>query len=216
MIILKYIFILICLFPLSCNSKTDQKPTNFIIIFTDDLGYGDLGSYGHPTIKTPNLDKMADEGMRFTQFYVGSSICTPSRAALLTGKLPVQTGMYGKRSVLFPDNAGGLDPKEVTIASALKDYGYSTACIGKWHLGHLKKYMPLNHGFDFFYGIPYSNDMRPEGKWDYARENFPPLPFLNGFDTLGVSLDQSNFIKMFTKKSIEFIHKNKNQPFFFT
>ena len=214
MIILKYIFILICLFPLSCNSKTDQKPTNFIIIFTDDLGYGDLGSYGHPTIKTPNLDKMADEGMRFTQFYVGSSICTPSRAALLTGKLPVQTGMYGKRSVLFPDNAGGLDPKEVTIASALKDYGYSTACIGKWHLGHLKKYMPLNHGFDFFYGIPYSNDMRPEGKWDYARENFPPLPFLNGFDTLGVSLDQSNFIKMFTKKSIEFIHKNKNQPFF--
>ena len=207
-------FILICLFPLSCNSKTDQKPTNFIIIFTDDLGYGDLGSYGHPTIKTPNLDKMADEGMRFTQFYVGSSICTPSRAALLTGKLPVQTGMYGKRSVLFPDNAGGLDPKEVTIASALKDYGYSTACIGKWHLGHLKKYMPLNHGFDFFYGIPYSNDMRPEGKWDYARENFPPLPFLNGFDTLGVSLDQSNFIKMFTKKSIEFIHKNKNQPFF--
>ena len=104
-----------------------------------------------------------------------------------------------------------MDPKEVTIASALKDYGYSTACIGKWHLGHLKKYMPLNHGFDFFYGIPYSNDMRPEGKWDYARENFPPLPFLDGFDTLGVSLDQSNFIKMFTKKSIEFIHKNKNQ-----
>ena len=205
---------MICFFPLSCNSKTDQKATNFIIIFTDDLGYGDLGSYGHPTIKTPNLDKMADEGMRFTQFYVGSSICTPSRAALLTGKLPVQTGMYGKRSVLFPDNAGGLDPKEVTIASALKDYGYSTACIGKWHLGHLKKYMPLNHGFDLFYGIPYSNDMRPEGKWDYARENFPPLPFLDGFDTLGVSLDQSNFIKMFTKKSIEFIHKNKNQPFF--
>ena len=214
MVTLKYIFILICLFPLSCNSKTNQKPTNFIVIFTDDLGYGDLGSYGHPTIKTPNLDKMADEGMRFTQFYVGSSICTPSRAALLTGKLPVQTGMYGKRSVLFPDNAGGLDPKEVTIASALKDYGYSTACIGKWHLGHLKKYMPLNHGFDFFYGIPYSNDMRPEGKWDYARENFPPLPFLDGFDTLGVSLDQSNFIKMFTKKSIEFINKNKNQPFF--
>ena len=101
MIILKYIFIMICLFPLSCNSKMDQKPTNFIIIFTDDLGYGDLGSYGHPTIKTPNLDKMADEGMRFTQFYVGSSICTPSRAALLTGKLPVQTGMYGKRSMFY-------------------------------------------------------------------------------------------------------------------
>ena len=124
------------LFCLSSCVKVDRKvKPNFIIIFADDLGYGDLGSYGHPTIKTPHLDRMASEGMRFTQFYVGSSICTPSRAALLTGKLPVQTGMYGKRSVLFPDNAGGLDPKEVTIASALKKNGYKTACIGKWHLG---------------------------------------------------------------------------------
>ena len=104
----------------SCEKNGKLKKPNFIVIFTDDLGYGDLGSYGHPTIKTPYLDQMAKEGMRFTQFYVGSSICTPSRAALLTGKLPVQTGMYGKRSVLFPDNAGGLDPKEITIASALK------------------------------------------------------------------------------------------------
>ncbi len=198
----------------SCEKNEKLKKPNFIIIFTDDLGYGDLGSYGHPTIKTPHLDQMAKEGMRFTQFYVGSSICTPSRAALLTGKLPVQTGMYGKRSVLFPDNAGGLDPKEITIASALKKYDYKTACIGKWHLGHLKKYMPLNHGFDSFYGIPYSNDMRPEGKWDYARDNFPPLPFLDGHDTIGVSLDQGNFIEMFTQKSVDFVHQNKNNPFF--
>ena len=198
----------------SCEKNEKLKKPNFIIIFTDDLGYGDLGSYGHPTIKTPHLDQMAKEGMRFTQFYVGSSICTPSRAALLTGKLPVQTGMYGKRSVLFPDNAGGLDPKEITIASALKKHDYKTACIGKWHLGHLKKYMPLNHGFDTFYGIPYSNDMRPEGKWDYARDNFPPLPFLDGHDTIGVSLDQGNFIEMFTQKSVDFVHQNKNNPFF--
>ncbi len=203
------------LFCLSSCVKVDRKiKPNFIIIFADDLGYGDLGSYGHPTIKTPHLDQMASEGMRFTQFYVGSSICTPSRAALLTGKLPVQTGMYGKRSVLFPDNAGGLDPKEVTIASALKNNGYKTACIGKWHLGHLKKYMPLNHGFDSFYGIPYSNDMRPESKWDYARNNFPPLPFLDDYDTVGVSLDQGNFIEMFTQRSIDFIRQNKNNPFF--
>ena len=203
------------LFSLSSCAKVDRKiKPNFIIIFADDLGYGDLGSYGHPTIKTPHLDQMASEGMRFTQFYVGSSICTPSRAALLTGKLPVQTGMYGKRSVLFPDNAGGLDPKEVTIASALKNNGYKTACIGKWHLGHLKKYMPLNHGFDSFYGIPYSNDMRPESKWDYARNNFPPLPFLDDYDTVGVSLDQGNFIEMFTQRSIDFIRQNKNNPFF--
>ena len=198
----------------SCEKTEKLKKPNFIIIFTDDLGYGDLGSYGHPTIKTPYLDQMAKERMRFTQFYVGSSICTPSRAALLTGKLPVQTGMYGKRSVLFPDNAGGLDPKEITIASALKKNGYKTACIGKWHLGHLKKYMPLNHGFDSFYGIPYSNDMRPEGKWDYARDNFPPLPFLDGHDTIGVTLDQGNFIEMFTQKSVDFLHQNKNNPFF--
>lgn len=208
------IFISFLLTMSSCEKLDQKRKPNFIVIFVDDLGYGDLGTYGHPTIKTPNLDQMASEGMRFTQFYVGSSICTPSRAALLTGKLPVQTGMYGQRSVLFPDNAGGLDPSEVTIASSLKNYDYSTACIGKWHLGHLKKYMPLNHGFDLFYGIPYSNDMRPESNWDYARDNFPPLPFLDGYDTIGVSLDQSNFIEMFTEKSIDFIHQNKEKPFF--
>ena len=208
------LLIFFLLLQISCNSGLKKKPPNFIIIFADDLGYGDLGSYGHPTIKTPNLDKMASEGVRFTQFYVGSSICTPSRAALLTGKLPVRTGMYGNRSVLFPDNAGGLDPKEITIASALKEYGYKTACIGKWHLGHLQEYMPTNHGFDEFYGIPYSNDMRPEGNWDYARENFPPLPFLDGLDTIGVSIDQSQFIDMFTKRSVDFIKKNKDKSFF--
>ena len=209
-IILSFIIII----QFGCNPIKEKRSPNFIIIFADDLGYGDLGSYGHPTIRTPNLDKMADEGMRFTQFYTGSSICTPSRAALLTGKLPIRTGMYGKRSVLFPDNAEGLDPSNKTIASALKDYNYKTACIGKWHLGHLKKFMPLNHGFDVFYGIPYSNDMRPESKWDYARDNFPPLPFLDGYDTIGVSLEQSNFIEMFTKRSIEFIRTNKDNPFF--
>ena len=208
------IFVPLFILKIGCAPPDIYTPPNFIIIFADDLGYGDLGSYGHPTIKTPNLDKMASEGVRFTQFYVGSSICTPSRAALLTGKLPIRTGMYGNRSVLFPDNAGGLDPKEITIASALKEYDYKTACIGKWHLGHLQEYMPTNHGFDEFYGIPYSNDMRPEGKWDYARENFPPLPFLDGLDTIGVSIDQSQFIDMFTKRSIDFIKKNKDKSFF--
>ena len=208
------IFVPLFILKIGCSPPTIDTPPNFIVIFVDDLGYGDLGSYGHPTIRTPYLDRMAAEGMRLTQFYVGSSICTPSRAALLTGKLPIQTGMYGNRSVLFPDNAGGLDPKEITIASALKKLNYNTACIGKWHLGHLEQYMPTNHGFDEFYGIPYSNDMRPEGKWDYARKNFPPLPFLDGLDTIGVSIDQGNFIEMFTTKSIEFIQENKNEQFF--
>ena len=115
---------LLFIFLFSCsNNNTNSRP-NFIIIFADDLGYGDLSSFGHPTINTPHLDKMASEGMKLTQFYVGSSICTPSRAALLTGKLPVRTGMYGERSVLFPDNASGLQPSEQTISSALKSLDY--------------------------------------------------------------------------------------------
>ena len=118
---LAWVFIFFTLITFSCNNDNHERKPNFIIIFADDLGYGDLGSYGHPTIKTPYLDQMANEGMRFTQFYVGSSICTPSRAALLTGKLPVQTGMYGKRSVLFPDNAGCLlytspSPRDATLS----------------------------------------------------------------------------------------------------
>ena len=112
---MKLTLLLFSIFQISCSSEQNNTSPNFIIIFADDLGYGDLSSYGHPTIRTPHLDKMASEGMRFTQFYVGSSICTPSRAALLTGKLPVKTGMYGNRSVLFPDNAGGLETTEKTI-----------------------------------------------------------------------------------------------------
>jgi len=211
---LRFYLFLLFVFLYSCRNKTIDCRPNFIIIFADDLGYGDLSSFGHPTIYTPNLDKMASEGMKLTNFYVGSSICTPSRAALLTGKLPVRTGMYGNRSVLFPDNAGGLQPSVKTIPSALKSLDYKTACVGKWHLGHLQEYMPMNHGFDIFYGIPYSNDMRQEGKWDYARNNFPPLPFLDGSDTIGVSLDQSQFIKMFTDRSIDFIQQNKDNSFF--
>ena len=136
-----------------------EKP-NFIIVFVDDMGYGDLGSYGHPTINTPNLDKMAYEGQKWTQFYSASSVCTPSRAAILTGRLPIQNGMIGKRNrVLFPNSKYGLPNSEITIAEKLKESGYKTAAIGKWHLGHKKEYLPLQHGFDYYYGIPYSNDM---------------------------------------------------------
>jgi len=111
------------------------------VILADDLGYGDLGCYGHPTIKTPNLDRMAAEGLRFTQFYAAAEVCTPSRAALLTGRLPPRSGMCSaKRRVLFPDSKGGLPAEEVTIAELLKSKGYATACIGKWHLGHLPRF----------------------------------------------------------------------------
>ena len=194
------------------QSLTAKEKPNFIIIFTDDQGYGDLGCFGSTKIKTPHIDRMAKEGRRFTNFMVASPVCTPSRAALLTGCYPKRVGMH--QHVLFPSSTKGLNSTEHTIADHLKGQGYATAAFGKWHLGHHKEVLPTSNGFDTYYGIPYSNDMRPEGKWDYARENFPPLPFLDGFDTLGVSLDQSNFIKMFTKKSIEFILENRNQPFF--
>lgn len=153
------------------NGQTHHVSTsrpNFIIIFADDLGYGDLGCYGHPTILTPNLDKMAAQGMRFTQFYLGAAVCTPSRAALLTGRLGVRTGMYGKRGVLFPNSASGLPLKEVTIAEMLKAKGYATEIIGKWHLGQLPEFLPIRQGFDDWFGIPYSNDM---GKISTTRYN---------------------------------------------
>ena len=145
----------------SCTDKTQQadnneKP-NIIIIFTDDQGYGDLECYGHPTIKTPNIDKMAEEGIRFTQFYVAASISTPSRGALLTGRLPVRTGVH--TGVFFPDSKGGIPAEEITIGEAMKEAGYATACFGKWHLGHRKQFLPTNNGFDEYFGIPYSNDM---------------------------------------------------------
>jgi len=140
--------------------RDKEKKPNFIIIFCDDMGYGDLTCYGHPTIRTPNLDRMAGEGQKWTNFYVGASVCTPSRAALLTGRLPIRSGMCSdERRVLFPDSANGLPKNEVTIAEVLKAEGYATACVGKWHLGHLLQYLPTNNGFDSYFGIPYSNDM---------------------------------------------------------
>src|SRR5262245_44987965 len=137
-----------------------QRPPNVVILLADDLGYGDLGCYGHPTIRTPNLDRMAAEGMRFTDFYAAAPVCTPSRAALLTGRYPVRSGMAGdQRRVLFPDSTRGLPAEEITLAERLKERGYATACYGKWHLGHRLPYLPMRHGFDEYFGIPYSNDM---------------------------------------------------------
>lgn len=145
---------------LEAETTTPAVKPNVVILFADDLGYGDLGSFGHPYIRTPNLDAMAREGQRWTDFYVAAPVCSPSRGALLTGRLPVRTGLYGERiGVYFPDDPGGMPEREVTLAEALKAVGYHTGMFGKWHLGDAKTAWPTRHGFDEWLGLPYSNDM---------------------------------------------------------
>ncbi|PXX21327.1 sulfatase [Arenibacter sp. ARW7G5Y1] len=208
--------------PVSSDKTNPSKP-NFIIIFADDMGYGDIGVYGHPTIKTPNLDRMAYKGQKWTNFYVAAPACTPSRAGLMTGRLPVRTGMSsGKRRVLFPDSKGGLPDKEITIASALKEAGYSTACIGKWHLGHLPQFLPSAHGFDYYYGIPYSNDMdrnRIGGRDDLEiilnpKIDYFNVPLMRNSEIIERPADQTTITKRYTQEAIKFINQNKNKPFF--
>jgi len=197
-----------------------QKP-NFIVIFADDLGYGDLECYGHPTIKTPNIDRMAAEGQRWTSFYVADNVCTPSRAALLTGRYPVRSGMCSDtRRVLFPDSDGGLPQSEKTIARVLKEKGYQTSAIGKWHLGHLPQYLPINHGFDSYYGIPYSNDMdristigAREALMNPKIEYFQ-VPLMRNKEVIERPADQTTIVKRYTQEAVNYIKSNKNKPFF--
>ncbi|MEM7572866.1 MAG: sulfatase [Bacteroidota bacterium] len=193
---------------------------NIILIFADDLGYGDLACYGHPTIETPNLDRLAREGRRYTQFYVGAEICTPSRTALLTGRYPVRSGMTSnQRSVLFPDSGGGLPASEYTLAEALQEAGYRTGCVGKWHLGHLPQHLPNQHGFDYYFGIPYSNDMSPEqSDWEGAKK-FPPTPLIEQDSIIESEPDQRQITRRYTAQAIRFIDNElaqgtAEQPFF--
>ena len=208
----------------SCtNSPESSIQPNIVIIFCDDLGYGDLGTFGHPTIRTPNLDKMAEEGQKWTNFYVGASVCTPSRAALITGRLPIRSGMCGNRRVLFPNSIGGLQDSEITIAEALKTRGYSTACVGKWHLGHLPEYLPTNHGFDSYFGIPYSNDMDRVkiDVWNNKGDNLKEpeymrwnVPLMRNEEIIERPAVQTTITKRYTEESVKLIRENKDQPFF--
>ena len=205
------LIVLVFLLP-SCNTDTGDKLPNFVVIFCDDLGYGDIGAFGHPTIKTPNIDRLASEGQRWTSFYVAASVCTPSRAGLMTGRLPIRSGMCDDRHrVLFPNSFGGLPQSEITIARALRPAGYTTACIGKWHLGHLPEYLPTNHGFDYYYGIPYSNDMDRENRGDQAIYN---VPLHRNLEIIERPADQPTLTKRYTEESVKFINENKDRHFF--
>jgi arylsulfatase A len=191
-----------------------SKP-NIVIVFADDMGYGDLGCYGHPTIRTPHLDRMASRGLKFTQFYVGASVCTPSRAALLTGRLPIRSGLS---KVLIPSSKGGLPETEITLAELLKEAGYATACIGKWHLGWQREYLPCSHGFDTYFGVPYSNDMSPGTQpGNPVFKDAPPTPLIRDFTVTNPDKepDQRLFTKQYTEESLQFIRKNGGKrPFF--
>lgn len=207
------LFLFIVILFLSCRSEkmSDDKSPNFIILFADDLGYGDLQCYGHPTIRTPNLDKMAKEGLRLTSFYVASSVCSPSRAALLTGKYPSKAGVT---KVFNNKSETGLPLEETTIAEGLKSVGYSTAIIGKWHLGSRQQFLPMNQGFDYWFGLPYSNDNDSISAPGNSYLNGPPLPLYENNTIIERGVSMETITKRYTTKAIEFIKKEKDNPFF--
>ena len=189
-------------------AKAPLDPPNLVIIFTDDQGYADVGCFGAVGFKTPHLDRMATEGMRFTDFYSAASSCTPARAALMTGCYPQRVSM--------PDVIGsgarvGLNPDETTLAELLKSRGYATDCYGKWHLGHHPQFLPTRQGFDDYFGLPYSNDMWPHNPYN---PNHPPLPLIEGEQPVAFNPDQSQLTTWYTERAVRFITANKDRPFF--
>lgn len=195
----------------ACVPAVAADYTNFIIINLDDVGYGDFsfnGAYGYTT---PHIDRLASEGVRFTHFLAGQPISGASRAGLLTGCYPNRIGFAGAPG---PDSNYGVHPQEMTMAELLKQKGYSTAIFGKWHLGSQREFLPLQNGFDEYYGLPYSNDMWPFHPQQGEIFNFPDLPTYDGNEVVGYNTDQSKFTTDYTTRSVNFIRKNKNKPFF--
>ncbi|MDA1138458.1 MAG: sulfatase [Planctomycetota bacterium] len=190
---------------------TNARP-NIILINCDDLGYGDLGCYGSRVNKTPSLDRMAEEGMRFTDFYQASAVCSPSRGAMLTGCYPrrIGFGSFDGRWVLFPGQSVGLSQNEKTVASVLRENGYATMLVGKWHCGDQPEFLPTRHGFDHYYGIPYSNDMGRQ----VGREHYPPLPLMDDDEVIQEQPDQTSITERYVERSVRFIRENKDRPFF--
>ena len=185
---------------------------NIVLINCDDLGYGDLGCYGSEVNRTPALDRMAQEGVRFTDFYMAAPVCSPSRGAMMTGCYPrrIGFGSFDGRVVLFPGQPYGLNPEEVTIARLLNEVGYATKIIGKWHCGDQSEFLPTRHGFDSYYGIPYSNDMGRQRPGD----TYPPLPLLRDEDVVQQQPDQTALTERYVEEGVRFIRDNRSRPFF--
>ena len=221
---LLFALILVVLLPgTSCKKQPDRSLPNVVIIFIDDQGYGDIGPNGAIDYLTPNIDKLAAEGMRFTNFYAAQAVCSASRAGLLTGCYPNRIGISG---ALMPWAKIGISDQEMTIAQLLKQKGYATGMVGKWHLGDKRPFLPLQHGFDDYLGLPYSNDMWPvdfDGTpvtkdspkpW---KAKYPPLPIIDGNEKVGEIRtldDQGKLTTMYTERALRFIDKHHNKPFF--
>ncbi len=186
-----------------------DRPPNVVLVFADDLGYADVGVFGARGFRTPHIDRLADEGVRFTDFYVAQAVCTASRAALLTGSYPQRVGLTG---AIGPRARHGISADETTLAEVLKGRGYATAIYGKWHLGHHPPFLPTRHGFDDYYGLPYSNDM-----WPFhpeRPEDYPPLPLIEGEETIETNPDQSKLTGEYGRRAVAFIEAHRDEPFF--
>lgn len=199
--------IAVCAFAVSSFAADRSRP-NVVIVFADDLGYGDLGCYGNKTARTPNLDRMAAEGTRWSSFYVPQAVCSASRTALLTGCYPNRLGILG---ALNPQAPIGISDSEVTLGQLFKSRGYATAIFGKWHLGHHPQFLPPRHGFDEYLGLPYSNDMGPRPN---AKANNPPVPLIEGEKTIERNPDVNLLTTRYTERAVAFVEKNKDRPFF--
>ena len=195
----------LALIPVLCQAA--ERPPNVVIVFADDLGYGDVGCFGNTVIRTPNIDRIAAEGVKFTDFYVAQAVCSASRTALLTGCYPNRVGILG---ALGPASKQGIHDRETTIAEMLKAKGYATAIFGKWHLGHHPQFLPTKHGFDEYFGLPYSNDMWPQ----HPTAKFPALPLIDREKTIEENPDQSKLTTWYTERGVKFIEANKEKPFF--
>ena len=209
-------------------AAAEAAPPNVVVIFADDQGYGDLGCFGSETIRTPNIDRLARAGRKFTSFMVASPVCTPSRAALLTGCYPKRVGLH--QHVLFPTSTKGLNPAEHTLADHLKAAGYVTGCFGKWHLGHQPEVLPRAHGFDVYFGIPYSNDMNhpdnrgqppggPAGMdalWADPGSTLTrwKTPLVENEEIIELPVDQRTLTRRYTQRAIGFIREHRGRPFF--
>lgn len=203
-----------CTLILNLVSAKVAQP-NFVIILTDDQGYGDLSCFGGTHVSTPRIDQMAAEGARLTNFYMAAAVCTPSRAALMTGSYPRRVGMgVGSNfGVLLAGDEKGLNPEEITIAEVLKNAGYATGMFGKWHLGDQPEFLPTRQGFDEFFGLPYSHDIHPFHQ-NQKKYQFPALPLLEGEEVVELDPDADYLTKRFTERAVSFIDAHKDEPFF--